>query len=52
MSSTRASSAEFSMSHSAAVQHVGQEYAVFAPGLEVSTLSGLGGTSARFMSAQ
>ena len=34
--------AQFSMSHSAAVQHVGQEYAVFAPTLRVPTLDGLG----------
>lgn len=34
--------AQFSMSHSAAVQHVGQEYAVFAPTLHVPALDGLG----------
>jgi DNA adenine methylase len=34
--------AEFSMSHSAATQHIGQEYAVFAPTVEVPTLVGLG----------
>ncbi len=42
--------AEFTMSHSAAVQHVGREYAVFAPALSVSTLAGLGsGGSAVFV---
>ncbi len=35
--------AEFTMSHSAAVQHQGYEYAVFAPSLNVTTLEGLGG---------
>jgi DNA adenine methylase len=34
--------ARFSMTHSAAVQHVGLEYAVFAPTLDVPTLDGLG----------
>jgi DNA adenine methylase len=34
--------AQFNMTHSAAVQHVGQEYAVFAPTLRVPTLDGLG----------
>jgi DNA adenine methylase len=38
--------AEFTMSHSAAMQHQGKEYAVFAPSLEVSTLAGLGGGGA------
>jgi DNA adenine methylase len=42
--------AEFSMTHSAAVQHIGREYAVFAPSLEVSTLAGLGGDEAAFVS--
>lgn len=41
--------AEFSMSHSAAIQHVGREYAVFAPSLDVPTLAGLGGSSAVFV---
>ena len=41
--------AEFSMTHSAAVQHVGREYAVFASSLEVSTLDGLGGSTAAFV---
>jgi DNA adenine methylase len=35
--------AEFTMSHSAAVQHVGQEYAVFASSLTVPGLAALGG---------
>ncbi|HTT94594.1 MAG TPA: DNA adenine methylase [Solirubrobacterales bacterium] len=35
--------AEFTMTHSAAVQHEGREYAVFAPSLTVPTLAGLGG---------
>jgi len=38
--------AEFTMSHSAAVQHVGHEYAVFAPTLAVPNLTGLGGGDA------
>jgi len=42
--------AEFSMSHSAAVQHVGQEYAVFAPSVDIADLSGLGAAGARFLS--
>jgi DNA adenine methylase len=43
--------AEFTMSHSAAVQHEGREYAVFAPELTVPTLTGLGGRgAARFVS--
>jgi len=42
--------AEFTMSHSAAVQHVGEEYAVFAPSLSVSSLVGLGrGEGASFV---
>jgi DNA adenine methylase len=41
--------AEFSMSHSAAVQHVGKEYAVFAPSLEIRDLDGLGGSKAAFV---
>lgn len=42
--------AEFSMSHSAAVQHVGKEYAVFAPSLGVVELDGLGaGADAAFL---
>lgn len=41
--------AEFSMSHSAAIQHVGQEFAVFAPSLHISTLDGLGSTEASFL---
>jgi DNA adenine methylase len=43
--------AEFSMTHSAAVQHVGREYAVFAPSLKVDTLDGLGGTQAAFVAS-
>jgi DNA adenine methylase len=38
--------AEFTLSHSAAVQHVGREYAVFAPSLDVLSLDGLGDTAA------
>lgn len=41
--------AKFTMSHSAAVQHVGVEYAVFAPSLSVPTLDGLGGNTASFV---
>jgi DNA adenine methylase len=41
--------AEFSMTHSAAVQHIGREYAVFAPGLNLGPLDGLGGTGAAFI---
>jgi DNA adenine methylase len=41
--------AEFTMSHSAAIQHEGREYAVFAPTLNVPGLSGLGGGSAAFL---
>jgi len=37
--------AEFTMAHSAAVQHVGREYAVFAPSLDVQSLAGLGDTA-------
>jgi DNA adenine methylase len=38
--------AEFTLSHSAAVQHVGSEYAVFAPSLAIPSLQGLGSTAA------
>jgi DNA adenine methylase len=38
--------AEFTLSHSAAVQHVGREYAVFAPSLAIPSLEGLGGKAA------
>jgi len=38
--------AEFTLSHSAAVQHVGSEYAVFAPSLTIPSLEGLGSTAA------
>jgi DNA adenine methylase len=42
--------AEFTMSHSAAVQHQGHEYAVFAPCLTIPTLAGLGnGESAAYV---
>jgi DNA adenine methylase len=41
--------AEFSLSHSAAVQHVGREFAVFAPALQVTTLDGLGDAGAAFV---
>jgi DNA adenine methylase len=42
--------AKFAMTHSAAIQHVGEEYAIFAPSLNVPTLSGLGsGDSASFV---
>jgi DNA adenine methylase len=39
----------FSTSHTAAVQHVGSEYAVFAPELVVPSLTGLGTRSAEFV---
>lgn len=43
--------AEFTLSHSAAVQHLGKEYAIFAPALTVPSLVGLGGGEpARFVS--
>lgn len=42
--------AEFTLSHSAAVQHVGREYAVFSPSLAIPSLEGLGHTAA-FVSA-
>jgi DNA adenine methylase len=35
---------EFSMSHSAAIQHTGKEYAVFSPALAVPSLAGLTGS--------
>ena len=38
--------AEFTLSHSAAVQHVGREYAVFAPSLAIPSLEGLGDEAA------
>jgi DNA adenine methylase len=44
--------AEFSMTHSAAVQHMGREYAVFAHSIEVSTLAGLGGDEATFVPSE
>jgi DNA adenine methylase len=37
---------EFTLSHSAAVQHVGREYAVFAPSLAIPSLEGLGNAAA------
>jgi DNA adenine methylase len=43
--------AEFSMTHSAAVQHVGREYAVFAPSLKVETLDELGSATASFVAS-
>jgi DNA adenine methylase len=42
--------AEFSMTHSAAIQHVGYEYAVFGSEIELPSLDGLGGSSAAFVS--
>jgi DNA adenine methylase len=41
--------AEFTLSHSAAVQHVGREYAVFSEGLSVPDLDGLGYPGAAFV---
>lgn len=41
--------ATFSTSHTASVQHVGMEYAVFAPALVVPSLEGLGSRSAEFV---
>jgi DNA adenine methylase len=41
--------AEFTLSHSAAVQHVGREYAVFSEGLAIPTLNGLGNPGAAFV---
>jgi DNA adenine methylase len=41
--------AEFTLSHSAAVQHVGREYAVFSEGLSVPGLDGLGYPGAAFV---
>lgn len=41
--------AEFTLSHSAAVQHIGREFAVFAPSLRLSSLEGLGTSDARFV---
>ena len=43
--------AEFTLSHSAAVQHVGREYAVFAPSLSIPSLEGLGDMAAFVPSA-
>jgi DNA adenine methylase len=43
--------AEFTMSHSAAVQHVGHEYAVFAPVVAVGDLAELGSSDAQFLAA-
>jgi len=42
--------AEFQTSHTAAVQHVGREYAVFARSLRVPSLTKLGSRNARFVS--
>lgn len=41
--------AEFTLSHSAAIQHVGREYAVFAPELAIPALDGLGDSGASFV---
>jgi DNA adenine methylase len=41
--------AEFQTSHTAAVQHVGKEYAVFSPSLRVTSLDGLGSGPAAFV---
>jgi DNA adenine methylase len=41
--------AAFQTSHTAAVQHVGQEYAVFADSLRVPSLEGLGSGDAHFV---
>lgn len=41
--------AEFTTSHTVATQHVGREYAVFAPRLRVNSLAGLGSSPARFV---
>ncbi|MCP9491890.1 MAG: DNA adenine methylase [Solirubrobacteraceae bacterium MAG38_C4-C5] len=43
--------AQFQTSHTAAVQHVGSEYAVFARGLTVESLAGLGSGAAQFVAA-
>lgn len=41
--------AKFSMSHSAAIQHTGHEYAVFSRSLDVASLAGLGNSPATFI---
>jgi len=41
--------ARFSTSHTAAIQHVGDEYAVFASGLAVGSLNGLGSRAANWV---
>jgi DNA adenine methylase len=41
--------AAFSISHTAAVQHVGREYAIFSPHLVVPTLDGLGSDRASWL---
>lgn len=41
--------AQFRTSHTAALQHVGQEYAVFARGLTVESLEGLGSGEAHYV---
>jgi DNA adenine methylase len=41
--------AQFRTSHTAAVPHVGNEYAVFARGLKIQSLAGLGSRAAQFV---
>jgi DNA adenine methylase len=43
--------AQFQTSHTAAVQHVGQEYAVFPRGLKIASLKGLGSGEAQYIVA-